>query len=76
MWVGTRGDISSHLAVQVPTSQRINTALEATTDYAAKASDTPVLQKPLKQELDPSELADVFGFSRDLRLRCANLFKR
>lgn len=36
-------------------------------DYQAKAGDSSVLQRPLKSELLPSEIRDVFGFPRNLR---------
>lgn len=36
-------------------------------DYQAKAGDSSVLQRPLKTELQPSEIRDVFGFPRNLR---------
>ncbi len=36
-------------------------------DYSAKAGDSDVLQKPLKCELSPSEVRNVFGFGRNIR---------
>lgn len=42
-------------------------------DYAAKATDGAVLQRPLKVELLPSEIKDVFGFPRNLKERQALL---
>ena len=36
-------------------------------DYQAKAGDSSVLQRPLKSELHPSEIRNVFGFPRNLR---------
>lgn len=42
-------------------------------DYAAKATDGAVLQRPLKVELMPSEIKDVFGFPRNLKEKCVAL---
>lgn len=36
-------------------------------DYQAKAGDSTVLQRPLKSELLPTEIRNVFGFPRNLR---------
>lgn len=36
-------------------------------DYAANAGDDAVLQRPLKSELLPEEIVNVFGYPRDLR---------
>ena len=36
-------------------------------DYAPSATDPSVLQKPLRGELDPEDLYNVFGYQRDLR---------
>lgn len=36
-------------------------------DYAANAGDDAVLQRPLKSELFPEEIVNVFGYPRDLR---------
>ena len=36
-------------------------------DYQAKAGDSTVLQRPLKAELLPTEIRNVFGFPRNLR---------
>lgn len=38
-------------------------------DYQAKAGDSSVLQRPLKSELLPSEIRNVFGFPRNVRER-------
>ena len=38
-------------------------------DYAATASDTGVLQRPLKEELTHEDVLRVFGFPRNLRER-------
>lgn len=38
-------------------------------DYAAKATDGAVLQRPLKSELMPTEIKDVFGYPRNLKER-------
>ena len=40
-------------------------------DYAAKATDGAVLQRPLKSELMPTEIKDVFGYPRNLKERWA-----
>ncbi len=44
---------------------------QANVDYAASPADEGVLQMPLKQELDPSDMVNVFGYPRDLRKKCA-----
>ena len=36
-------------------------------DYAAKAGDSAVLQRPLKSELLPEEIHNVFGYPRNLK---------
>lgn len=36
-------------------------------DYQAKAGDSAVLQRPLKAELFPSEIRDVFGYPRNFK---------
>lgn len=38
-------------------------------DYAAKAGDSAVLQRPLKSELLPEEIHNVFGYPRNLKER-------
>ena len=38
-------------------------------DYAAKAGDSAVLQRPLKSELLPEEIHNVFGSPRNLKER-------
>jgi hypothetical protein len=38
-------------------------------DYAAKAGDSAVLQRPLKAELLPDEIQHVFGYPRNLKDR-------
>jgi hypothetical protein len=39
----------------------------ARADYAAKAGDSAVLQRPLKSELLPDEIHNVFGYPRNLK---------
>ena len=39
----------------------------AAVDYAPSGADDGVLQRPLKEELSPAEMANVFGYPRDLR---------
>lgn len=38
-------------------------------DYQAKAGDSAVLQRPLKSELLPEEIHNVFGYPRNLKDR-------
>ena len=38
-------------------------------DYQAKATDSEVLRRPLKSELQSHEIRNVFGFPRNLRDR-------
>lgn len=40
-------------------------------DYTATASDSRVLQRPLREELRPREITNVFDHPRNLRERCA-----
>ena len=40
-------------------------------DYAPSPTDDSILQMPLKQELMPEDMTNVFGYPRDLRRRCA-----
>lgn len=40
-------------------------------DYAATASDSSVLQRPLKEELLPEEVHNVFDYPRNLNEKCA-----
>ena len=39
-------------------------------DYAPSPTDNDVLKLPIKQELKPEQMTQVFGFPRDLRRRC------
>ena len=52
-------------SAQVKTSSFNETKLHQ--DYAATASDAGVLKRPLKEELKPHEVKNVFGFPRSLR---------
>jgi hypothetical protein len=40
-------------------------------DYASSASDSNVLRLPIKQELTPKDVVDVFDYARNLRQKCA-----
>ena len=40
-------------------------------DYAATASDSSILQRPLKEELTPEEVRNVFDYPRNLGEKCA-----
>lgn len=40
-------------------------------DYASSASDSNVLRLPIKQELTPKDVIDVFDYARNLRQKCA-----
>lgn len=51
--------------------QRSVAAAAAHADYAAKAGDSAVLQRPLRAELHPEEIKQVFGYRRDLAARYA-----
>ena len=42
-------------------------------DYAPSPTDDSILQLPLKQELLPEDMTNVFGYPRDLRRRHAVL---
>ena len=46
-------------------------AIKENTDYAATASDSRVLQRPLREELRPREILNVFDHPRNLRERHA-----
>jgi hypothetical protein len=39
-------------------------------DYAATASDSSVLQRPLKEELSPEDVRNVFDYPRNLHEKC------
>jgi hypothetical protein len=38
-------------------------------DYAPSPTDAEVLKLPIKQELKPEQMINVFGYPRDLRRR-------
>ena len=40
-------------------------------DYAATAADSCVLRRPLKEELSPEEVKNVFDYPRNLHEKCA-----
>ena len=40
-------------------------------DYAAAASDSGVLQRPLKEELTAEDVKNVFDYPRNLHEKCA-----
>lgn len=61
----SRGGCRSGRRVAVDQRKCIVYCLHA--DYSAKAGDSDVLQKPLKCELSPSEVRNVFGFGRNIR---------
>ena len=46
-------------------------AIKENTDYVATASDSRVLQRPLREELRPREIVNVFDHPRNLRERRA-----
>lgn len=42
-------------------------------DYAASASDSSVLQRPLKEELLPEDVRNVFDYPRNLKDKCVTV---
>lgn len=50
---------------------RVRCVLRA--DYAATAADSCVLRRPLKDELTPEEVSNVFDYPRNLHEKCAAL---
>lgn len=44
-------------------------ASAAPIDYAPSPTDAEVLRLPIKQELKPEQMVNVFGYPRDLRKR-------
>ncbi len=42
-------------------------------DYAPSPTDSEVLKMPIRQELKPEQMVNVFGYPRDLRRRSVML---
>lgn len=53
-----------------PPALRVVLAQGVHADYQAKATDDAVLRRPLKMELQPEEITEVFGYARDLSDKC------
>lgn len=55
------------LCQALPAGQQQGATPPVHADYAAKAGDSAVLQRPLKAELLPEEIQNVFGYPRNLK---------
>ena len=45
----------------------LSTTCLSRADYVASATDSDVLQRPIKEELKPHEVKNVFGYPRNLK---------